>query len=305
MSGGVAATGRRGGEGAKDATTSGGPGGGVTDHGDLTGLTDNDHPQYALAATVTALDARVEDLEEAPGGGVTDHGALSGLTDDDHPQYGPKDLAAYLRSSAAAKLGVPADQLIFDVHHLAVRGVTGINAVVSGAGAGPIFVDGALQLKKGSTAGGLYVVEFAVNAGSIKPKLLLTDPAAKWWVASLFRIDTAVAASVMLGMASYGTAGVLEWWMGVNGAYSLTNFVLAGRTGGAIDSGVPIDTNYHLHQGWRDGSTANYQIDAGAVVQSNVRPTTDASAGLIAYDSALATERTVSVVLMAVARVRP
>ena len=44
-------------------------GGGVTDHGLLTGLEDNDHPQYRLASE------------------AIDHGALSGLADDDHSQY--------------------------------------------------------------------------------------------------------------------------------------------------------------------------------------------------------------------------
>lgn len=42
---------------------------GVTDHGALTGLEDNDHPQYRLASE------------------AIDHGALSGLADNDHPQY--------------------------------------------------------------------------------------------------------------------------------------------------------------------------------------------------------------------------
>lgn len=35
-------------------TGGGGGGGGVTDHGDLTGLADNDHPQYALASALTS-----------------------------------------------------------------------------------------------------------------------------------------------------------------------------------------------------------------------------------------------------------
>ena len=43
---------------------------GVTDHGALTGLADNDHPQYLLAVNA-----------------ITDHGALTGLGDNDHPQY--------------------------------------------------------------------------------------------------------------------------------------------------------------------------------------------------------------------------
>lgn len=47
----------------------GGGGGGVTDHGQLTGLGDDDHPQYRLVAD------------------AIDHGALGGLSDNDHPQY--------------------------------------------------------------------------------------------------------------------------------------------------------------------------------------------------------------------------
>lgn len=42
----------------------------ISDHGALSGLGDNDHPQYLLASAA-----------------ITDHGALSGLGDDDHTQY--------------------------------------------------------------------------------------------------------------------------------------------------------------------------------------------------------------------------
>jgi hypothetical protein len=103
-----------------------GTGGGVTDHGDLTGLADDDHPQYALtdgtrgnfeAAGAVAAHAAAADphlgyqkesekgsangyaslgtdgkvpaaqLPAAAAPGVTDHGGLTGLADDDHPQY--------------------------------------------------------------------------------------------------------------------------------------------------------------------------------------------------------------------------
>ncbi|MFB3894921.1 MAG: hypothetical protein ACE14V_01310 [bacterium] len=100
------------------------PQAGVTDHGDLTGLEDDDHTQYVLAAgTRTITGAQAFDLQQVvkqintpaapaagytavyakadgkiykrPSGGaeseiaagVTDHGALTGLTDDDHTQY--------------------------------------------------------------------------------------------------------------------------------------------------------------------------------------------------------------------------
>lgn len=60
-------------------TAGGGGGGGVTDHGALTGLTDDDHPQYHTNARG---DARYAALAHGH-----DHGTLTGLTDDDHPQY--------------------------------------------------------------------------------------------------------------------------------------------------------------------------------------------------------------------------
>ena len=57
-------------------------GGGVTDHGALTGLADDDHTQYRLESA--------DHTHESTGAqaGQLDHGlALTGLTDDDHTQY--------------------------------------------------------------------------------------------------------------------------------------------------------------------------------------------------------------------------
>jgi hypothetical protein len=62
---------------------------GVTDHGLLTGLADDDHTQYHNDTrgdiryyTKGQVDTLVSGVT-----GVTDHGALTGLADDDHPQY--------------------------------------------------------------------------------------------------------------------------------------------------------------------------------------------------------------------------
>ena len=64
-------------------------------HGDLSGLGDNDHPQYVLSSTNSALSAQVDantsaiddayqlsDIEA-----FIDHGSIAGLSDKDHPQY--------------------------------------------------------------------------------------------------------------------------------------------------------------------------------------------------------------------------
>ena len=60
-----------------------GGGGGVTDHGALTGLADDDHTQYLN-------NTRHDTTTRHTLGTVVphdDHGALSGLSDNDHPQY--------------------------------------------------------------------------------------------------------------------------------------------------------------------------------------------------------------------------
>lgn len=87
--------------------------GGVSDHGALSGLADDDHTQYALAdgsrgsfaatshthapGAITQAGAASGDVlawngaawaPATPSAGVTDHGALTGLSDDDHSIYG-------------------------------------------------------------------------------------------------------------------------------------------------------------------------------------------------------------------------
>jgi len=92
------------------STSIGGGEGGVTDHGLLTGLGDDDHPQYlktngtraltgnlsagthkitSLAAPTVAGDAANKQyVDDAVAGVATaDHGDLTGLADDDHTQY--------------------------------------------------------------------------------------------------------------------------------------------------------------------------------------------------------------------------
>lgn len=87
-------------------------GSGTSDHGALTGLADDDHPQYLtqgrgdarylqpseiIAGTNVSVDTAttpgsvIINAAGGGGGGVTDHGALTGLGDDDHPQYALAD----------------------------------------------------------------------------------------------------------------------------------------------------------------------------------------------------------------------
>jgi hypothetical protein len=80
----------------------GGAGGGLTDHGSLGGLADDDHVQYILGDGTRAFTGNVigvtpvDDADlatklyvdtEVGGAVITDHGNLDGLGDDDHTQY--------------------------------------------------------------------------------------------------------------------------------------------------------------------------------------------------------------------------
>jgi len=63
----------------------------VTDHGALTGLADNDHPQYVLSSTNSSLSSLVDNHIASASVHFTqaqiDHGSILGLNDNDHPQY--------------------------------------------------------------------------------------------------------------------------------------------------------------------------------------------------------------------------
>ena len=82
--------------------------GGVTDHGLLTGLSDDDHPQYARKTILQTTDGNApnegsnqvhwdnltgvpadfaDGVDNTTDPGALDHGDLEGLEDDDHPQY--------------------------------------------------------------------------------------------------------------------------------------------------------------------------------------------------------------------------
>lgn len=61
--------------------------GSVSDHGELTGLGDDDHPQYLTTGR--------HDTTARHGSTVVDHGQIGGLGDDDHPQYAKKSGATF------------------------------------------------------------------------------------------------------------------------------------------------------------------------------------------------------------------
>src|SRR5688572_3151976 len=94
----------------------------------------------------------------------------------------------------------------------------------------------------------------------------------KIWVSSRFKVNTAVgAADELLRMLSDFTA-LSHLTMGVNGTTSTALFSTVCPTGGAITSAVAVDTSFHDHTFFRDGTTGNYRVDTNAVVQGDIRP---------------------------------
>lgn len=77
-------------DGGRDELDLTGLSGAISDHGELGGLTDDDHTQYLKekASGGTAAETPAHTHQAAATCGQLDHGAaLTGLTDDDHTQY--------------------------------------------------------------------------------------------------------------------------------------------------------------------------------------------------------------------------
>jgi len=88
---------------------------GVTDHGALTGLGDDDHAQYLKekASGGAASEIPVHTHADASEAGTIDHGALTGLSDNDHPQY---QLAATAATDAELAAAIAAHEGAADPH---------------------------------------------------------------------------------------------------------------------------------------------------------------------------------------------
>lgn len=82
----------------------------TSDHGELTGLTDDDHTQYRLESA--------DHTHQSTGlqGGTLDHGlAITGLTDDDHTQYVEKDGSDAPDFTGPVSIDIPSDSIALSV----------------------------------------------------------------------------------------------------------------------------------------------------------------------------------------------
>lgn len=119
---------------AADKTKLDGIPAGAGDHGSLTGLLDDDHPQYHNNARG---DARYSAL-----GHTHDHGTLTGLADDDHPQYlnQTRGDALYApKGSSGQMLGAAANKSIFYNNATIAENLT-LPSGSNGLSGGPITI---------------------------------------------------------------------------------------------------------------------------------------------------------------------
>lgn len=92
-------------------------GGGVTDHGALTGLADDDHTQYYNSVRHTKA------IHDAL---ALDHGSLSGLSDDDHTQY----LLVNGNRAMTGNLSMSANNVYLDSGILRISNGTGLSGSI-------------------------------------------------------------------------------------------------------------------------------------------------------------------------------
>jgi hypothetical protein len=155
-------------------TFAAGIGGGVSDHGALTGLADDDHPQYLLRSLIDAkgdlvggtadntfarlavganLTVLMADSAQAIGfkwaaQSLIDHGSLGGLTDDDHTQYTRKDTLTTKGDGYFASAASTPARLAVGVNHRAIVAASAESLGVKYGGAvnQHLFTTGAANL---------------------------------------------------------------------------------------------------------------------------------------------------------------
>jgi len=115
------------------------------DHGQLSGLTDNDHQQYATTGTVITVsgdfavhtaDTTIHFTE-----GSIDHGSIAGLYDNDHPQYRSTAVTISFSADCAQEGASTGDAVRWDGSNWIASGVS------EGGGGGASTISGATDIE--------------------------------------------------------------------------------------------------------------------------------------------------------------
>lgn len=212
-----------------------------------------------------------------------------------------RDFEGMVRLKAATNMGLSEAAVVGRFVSLGTLGAAA--AGTTGAVAATWTADRIERMATNGTAaafsnlGVLSVSNSAAAAGVQRPHAILPG-ATKWWIGGQFQLLTGApfAATAMAGLVLADnlpaalTLATASMVLGVHGPTSTTKFSLWGAAGTAMDTGINIDTNMHRFDAWSDGASTYAQVDSGAIVSGNARPSAKcALPSLHIFDSAVHT----------------
>ena len=242
-------------------------------HSRMTGLDANDHPQYVLSSTNSALSSLVTSIETSTvdissyiaanegtwstggGGVVTDHGALTGLADNDHPQY-----VLSATNNALSSLVTNIETSTVDISSYIANNLFSGNIEVTGTN--PLHI-GTI----GTTDAATFGVQSDVNTGIVAPSIILSAT-----TAYQFRKN---------GSTTYTDTDFPQSCRDWDSAYN-TVLNSSGSWGGGGGGGTSVQTPivsgslYHFREGFinsinnRDVETGTFWVAGGNGVTVDV-----------------------------------
>lgn len=188
------------------------------------------------------------------------------------PAYNPplgtlqSTLSTYLQAATTA-LGISDYSYFFEEWYSDSSLPRTWNGVLAGSGAfTPVLAasGGAIgRFSTGASSG-------SASDANCSSGLAAVVSTAKWYVASRFRIQTAVDSVTQIGVGVQNAASNATIMVGHFGALSAANFIVQYdglRTGSFVSLGVAADTNFHVFELYGVGTTAVFaRIDGGALV---------------------------------------
>lgn len=234
------------------------------DHGDLDGLTDNDHTQYVNAVTDTAtinLTLTGQSVSGAVIAGGVDHGSLAGLGDDDHTQYllanGSRALAGAWNMGSQALTNVNVDSgTLNGITALVVANnvdIGNFTLTANGLTIDGTFTDGTLSIAGGSIAA---AVDISLTGDLTIPDdglFAATNTANYIWMADGINYAPTSPADARTGLGLVIGTNVQAWDAQLDDIAALAvtdgNFIVGNGSNWVAESGNTARTSLGLGTG--------------------------------------------------------
>lgn len=293
--------------------------GGVTDHGALTGLADDDHTQYILAAGTRAFtgnqsfgmhqatNLKVEVLASAPAPGnqgrvifdqsdtsfkvdngiaftapgISDHGGLSGLADDDHTQYvladGTRAMAnitvngkykneatePFLMESQEDNTGSPVGFIMDTANNLAAAGAKLLSIRRAGVEKFYIDKDGNISSAVSFSLASVTSINALIdtdNDSSSEKFSVECNSATPGAGTSLFTVNESGEGNFPVGSVRIGSAGAPSSTLDVDGDADISGDLILGngviKAPSSLSFQVDSDNDETVAFNWIDGTAA-------------------------------------------------